>query len=662
MGLLKSKIYPLFSRVRNFFADLLSFITGFFGKNKNRRLIDNADLDKKLVYSLSKSKIPNLNQLKYLGKVLNKKELRLINILTVVIIINLGWLCFNGAVKHLRVVPVFGGQYTEGLVGTPAHINPLYASLSDVDSDIAHLIYSSLFKYNGNGQLENDLAESYSVSADGKVYTIKLRNDAYWPDGSKVTSADVAFTFSDIVNSAYNSSLRYNFSGVRIEASDEQTVVFTLSNSYSPFLGLLTFGVMPQYVWGEVSPESALLAETNLKPVGSGPYEFKSLVKDKTGSIKSYTLTVNKDYYGKKPYIKEIVFKFYSSSAEALAGLNDNNVDGLSTIASADKDNLIARNSLNFYQINLPRIKAIFFNQSKNAALKDVKVRQALSYATPKQQIIDRADGGNAHIANGPILDNNYAYNPDIEKYDFDSARASSMLASAGWKQLILTADDISALNAKSASSTLTAEENTELALGPGTWLYTEQSSSKKSSGTKTVSAKSFLVINLSIIDDDENNQIAQVIKDSWEKIGVKTVINPISLREIQSVAVKPKDYEALLFSEQVGNDPDVYAFWHSTQATSGGLNLSNYKNEDADKDLEDGRLSADQNQRVADYRQFQSLVANDAPAVFLFSPYYTYVQNKKIKGFAVKSIAQPFDRFANIADWYIKTNEKLEW
>jgi peptide/nickel transport system substrate-binding protein len=667
MGLLKSKIYPILSRIKKSLVDFRQTVAGFFSSPKSRTLANSSELDKKLVYSLSKSKIPGPSQLKHLSKVLSKKEAWLINALIFFVIVNLGWLCFNGASRHLRQVPIAGGQYSEGLIGSPAHINPLYSSLSDVDSDLSRLVYSSLFKYDANGRLENDLAESYSVSPDGKTYKIVLRKDARWQNGERVTAADVVFTFEDITNPAYNSPLRYSFNEVEISQQDDQTVTFSLPNSYSPFLGLLTFGVMPQSVWGQVSPESAPLAEPNLKPVGSGPYEFKSLIKDKSGNIKTYTLTASKDYYGKKPYLKDIVFKFYSSSAEALNGLNDNNVDGLSAIAPDDRGSLIARNSLNFYQLDLPQIKAIFFNQDKNPYLKDAKVRQALSYATPKQQIVDQVEKGNARVISGPILDNNYAYNPNIEKYGFDLTHAASLLEAAGWKKLTLTADDIAALNTKSASSSLSDAEKVEVALGPGTWLYTDQTSTKKTAAAKTTktvapAVKNFLIINLSIAADDENNQIAQLIKTNWESLGVKVAITPVPVREMQSTTVKPKNYEALLFSEQVGNDPDVYVFWHSTQAGSGGLNLSNYKNEDADKALEDGRLSTDPAQRIAAYQQFQTTLTNDAPAVFLFSPYYTYVQNKKIKGFAVKSIATPADRLSDVTDWYVKTGERFVW
>ena len=168
-----------------------------------------------------------------------------------------------------------------------------------------------------------------------------------------------------------------------------------------------------------------------------------------------------------------------------------------------------------------------------------------------------------------------------------------------GWQIETITAAEISALKAKKASSTitLTSDEQAALALGPGSWLYQIPVSTAKSASTakskinKPVApaAKNFLVVNLSIVDDAENNQIANIIKTSWEKIGVKTLITPVDVSDIQGSVVKPKKYEALLFTEQVGADPDVYVFWHSTQAGANGFNLSNYKNENVDNFLEDG-------------------------------------------------------------------------
>jgi peptide/nickel transport system substrate-binding protein len=666
MGLFKRNKTPLFARVKNFFANSIFFVGKFFSSHKINR-VDNASYDKKLVYSLSKSKIPNLTQLKHLGKTLSKEEFAWLNFFIFFIILNLGWLGFNAAQNHLRSVPVVGGQYREGLIGSPVHINPLYTNLSDVDNDISRLIYSSLFKYDANGQLIGDLAESYQVSADGKTYTIKLKDGARWQNGDKLTADDVIFTFEDITNPAYNSPLRASFSGVDASKQDDKTVVFTLTENYAPFLSLLTFGILPQSVWAQIDPPSAPIAEGNLKPLGSGPYEFKSLTKDKSGDIKTYTLTINKNYYGQKPYLKDIVFKFYGSIPETISALNDNSIDGLSNLTQGDRANLIAKNSINFNQLNLPRLKAIFFNQVKNPALKDVQVRKALSFATPKQKIIDQAENGNAKVADGPIPDNSYAFNSGIEKYSFDLNHAASILDAAGWKKLTVSTNDITLLKAKNASSSvLSDDEKTELALGEGVWLYQDQPVAKtttvKNSKAPIATVRNYLIVNLSIVDDDENNQIASIIKDSWEKLGVKTLISPVPVKDIQAGIVKPKNYEALLFSEQIGNDPDVYIFWDSTQAGANGLNLSNYKNEEADKVLEDGRTNLDPKQRIADYQQFQTIITNDAPAVFLFSPYFNYVQNKKFKGFAVKSIATPADRFSNITDWYVKTGERLEW
>ena len=399
----KNKTIPFLARVRKFFIGSLFFVGKIFQRRPPKIIAGSADMDKKLVYSLSKTKIPNSCQLKHLGKVLSKQESWLINFLLVIIVLNLGWLGFDLAKQRLQIVPVPGGQYTEGLIGSPAHINPLYCSLSDADNDISHLIFSSLFKYDVNGRLVNDLADSYQVSADGKTYTIKLRNDARWQNGESLTADDIVFTFNEIVNPAFNSPLRPSFSGVDAAKQDEQTVVFTLSENYAPFLSLLTFGIMPQSAWGQIDPQSAPLAELNLKPIGSGPYEFKSLVKDSSGSIKSYTLTANKNYYDKKPYLKNIVFKFYGSVTEAVGALNENNIDGLGYLSPADESDLIAKNSLKFNQLDLPQLKAVFFNAEKNPNLKDAKVRQALSSAVPKQQIIDQAENGDAKVEDGPI-------------------------------------------------------------------------------------------------------------------------------------------------------------------------------------------------------------------------------------------------------------------
>jgi peptide/nickel transport system substrate-binding protein len=186
-----------------------------------------------------------------------------------------------------------------------------------------------------------------------------------------------------------------------------------------------------------------------------------------------------------------------------------------------------------------------------------------------------------------------------------------------------------------------------KLLVGDGAWL--------KKDGK-------YLIINLTTVETEENIVIANRIKEYWEKIGVKTFLNIVSPVEIQSEVIVPRKYEVLLYGQILGNDPDSYVFWHSTQASENGLNLSNYKNKDLDKILEEARLSTDINIRKEKYFEFQKIIIDDLPAIFLYSPFYTYVQNKKIKSFDITSILMPRDRFSNISNWYIKTGKRIVW
>ncbi|MFA4941387.1 MAG: ABC transporter substrate-binding protein, partial [Patescibacteria group bacterium] len=329
-----------------------------------------------------------MKQIKYIGRFLSPKEAKIIKLCFAVIFINVIFLGYNFWQNHIQTVPIAGGEYTEGLVGTPKHINPIYASTNDVDNDISQLIFSSLFKHGINGELTNDLALEYFVSEDNRTYTISLREDAKWNNGEKLTADDIIFTFDAINNSQYKSPLRASFSGVTLEKIDEKTIKFVLSQPYGAFLELLTFGIIPQNLWLPISAESASLAELNLKPIGSGPYKFKSLTKDKSGNIRSYSLSVNNDYYGEKPYLENITFKFFINFEEAASALNENQINGISYLPQGAKDKLVSQDSLFFHKLNFPQINAIFFNQKNNNILTDKKIRQALSFSINKNEII----------------------------------------------------------------------------------------------------------------------------------------------------------------------------------------------------------------------------------------------------------------------------------
>jgi peptide/nickel transport system substrate-binding protein len=573
----------------------LSFLRIF-----KKRKFNQLGLDQKLVYSLSPRKIPNSEQLKHLKKFLNPKEYLIVKICLVLVLVNAIYLSVVFFQKHLKYSPVAGGEYIEGVVGYPKTINPLYAVNRDVDSDLSRLVYSSLFAYDQNGVLTKDLVESVTINNDVE-YIIKIKEGVTWHNGEKLTADDVLFTIDAIKNTDYRSPLSSSFDGVNAEKVDDYTIKITLSSPYAPFLEVLTFGILPKNLWENISPSSAALSELNLKPIGSGPFKFKSLVKNKTGDLKEYNLVVNEDYYSQKPYIKNIKFKFFVDYVAATKSLNDNQIDGLNYLPFNERKEVLAKDSLAFNELIRPQIVSLFFNSNKDKALDNKAVRVALAQALDKDQIIKDVFAGIYKRADGPILENNFAYNDQIKKYNYSPEEAA-----------------ISIKN-KLASTTLT------------------------------------------VVDSGTNVVVAQKIKYYWEKIGVAVQLKIISGEQAAGI-IKNRDFEILLYGESVGGDPDVYAFWHSSQIGAKGLNLAGYNNPEVDKLLADARATTDIAARVAKYKKFQEDVTNDVPEIFLYTPTYTYVQSNKIKGFAGTTIIEPADRFAGVSNWYLKTSKKLTW
>ncbi len=612
----------------------------------NQRQID---LDKKLVFSLNKARTPSLRQLKYIKRYLTKTELRSIYICFLVIFVSLFFIGTKFYFTHLATVPIKGGDYTEGLVGSPKLINPLYAYVSDVDSDITSLVFSSLFKRGRQAELVNDLVENYVISPDNKNYTIKIKSGVKWHNGSQLTTDDILFTFNAIKDSQYKSPLRNSFSGVELEKIDDTTVKFILSEPYAAFLDLLTFGILPQQLWQQISPAAASLATLNLKPIGSGPFKFKFLVKDNSGNIKSYTLVSNDDYYGKIFNLNQISFKFFVNYQELISALNNNLINGISYLPNQEKSQVIAQDSLNFYQLNIPQLTALFFNAKINPLLADKNIRQALAYGLDKNKIINQVIGQDARLIDGPIFPDSFAYSSEVRKYNYNISSSTKILDDLGWKIVELSAKDIDQAkqDITAKDELLKKQAQMKLALGVGKWR---------------AKGNDYLAIEITTVDIPEDQQLVEEIARYWQAINIKTTINIVPAGQIQSEVIRQRNFQVLLYSEIVGADPDLYAFWHSSQIGETGLNIADYANKEVDKLLEDARLTNDLNLRKEKYKKFLQILAEEVPAIFLYSPNYTYVQDKNIKGFNVKNILVPRDRLANIEDWYIKTGKKLVW
>ncbi len=525
------------------------------------------------------------------------------------------WWAADFYYSKTRAVPDFGGEYIEAVVGQPLHINPVISQSNNADEDLVQLIFNGLLKYDPKGKLINDLAESYEISDDRTLYTFHLKKNVRWQDGEPLKASDILFTVNILSDPAYKSPLRSSWQGIEAGAPDNETVTFRINTAYAGFLHNLTFGILPEHIWGDVPPEKFGLTNLNMEPVGTGPYKFNSLQKDSRGNIITYRLTANPDYFEGKPYISKITFNFYPDSDTALKAFNQKEVMGISSLASQKISGVKLQKSTSVHKFFLPRYFAVFFNQTKSVFLAEDKVREALAFATDRQEIISRVLGGNATPAYSPLFPGAPNQDESLNRREYDLERSMKIMEGDGWKR------------------------------GEDGIFYKNEKA---------------LEINLTTTDWPELFQTAEILKDQWEKAGFRVNINSSSISDVQQNYIRPREYEALLFGQVLSGDPDLYSFWHSSQKRDPGLNLALFENSVSDKLIEEARTEFDLEKRASLYADLRKKIIEENPAVFLYSPDYVYPVNKKVRGIDMQSIVAPAKRFSDISHWYLKT--KREW
>lgn len=539
-----------------------------------------------------------------------KEKIILYSLIFILIASLLGW----GAVFYYSkttAVANFGGEYIEGIVGQPSHINPIISSSNSADEDLVQLVYSGLMKYDGQGKIVPDLAESYEISDDKTLYTFHLKNNVTWHDGQPFTADDVAFTANILSDPAYKSPLRINWQGITINIVDDSTITFQIKSPYIGFLNNLTFGILPKHIWEAVSPDKFSLTDLNLEPIGTGPYKYSSIQKDSSGNIISYKLAANPNYFTGKPYISKITFNYYSDDDAALEAYNSKEVMSINSLSPQKISAIKLAQSTALHKFNIPRYFAVFINQTKSIPLASDEVRNALDQATNREEIIERVLASNGQSVYSPILKGMLGYSEDPDKREFNLEKANKLLDDAGW--------------------------------------------AKGESGTRS---KNGTVLQLTLITTDwpELSQTAEILKEQWAKVGAEVNVNTYSISDIQQNYLRPREYDALLFGQVLGADPDPYSFWHSSQKRDPGLNLSLFGDSDTDKLIEDGRVEFDPEKRTQIYIDFQKKLLAETPAIFLYSPAYIYPVNKKVQGINIENLISPARIFSDISHWYIKT------
>lgn len=592
-----------FDRVRAFARRAFFWI---FKKPKNDECAPETGEDHKLILSvIAPKRVPALRQLRYAARFLSASEKRWVAGAVAVLVLSLGLALGNAARQHTYKVPAAGGILTEALAGEPKYINPLDAPANDVDQDLASLIFSGLFRMNGMEPMP-DLADSYSWSEDGKTLTVALKKNARFHNGDAVLADDVQFTIDSIQDPARTSPLAARFRNVKVIALDDFMVQFILEQPDITFLIALTVGILPATKWQDIPSTNARLADLNLKPIGSGPFQFKSFKRDSRGLIRSFTLKRFDDYYGNKPLIETLVFKFFPDRKQAEDALKADLVDSLSFVSF--KNPADGGSRWNSVQLELPQETVVFFNL-KDKKMNDKKVRQALAGVLDRQEIVTAW--------------------PD---------RAAAV--SEPWPFAV------------ASSSALNLDEGRELLKSAG-WILTEGSSIR---ALKT-STSTELAINIIVPNQPELTAVAEMLKRCWSLLGAKISIEPLAPEELVRRATRERDAQIILTNILLDSRQDLFPFWWSGQAADRGLNISGLADRDVDNALEAARRAVNVQELEKARRALAALIKRSTPAVFLARPSAPYYVSKKIQGVSPRLIiSQPSDRFRDLTNWYIKT------
>jgi len=293
---------------------------------------------------------------------------------------------------HTTQVAAYGGLWREGVVGQPVFINPVI-SLNEVDHSIIKLIFDDL----------GELSTSIKPNLLFQEWTVRLQEDLKWSDGVRITSDDIIFTFEAITDPSARSPLTPSFEGASIERISELEVKFSLPVSYV-FFGetLSSLKIIPKHIFNAIPPANFGLSSYVREPIGSGPYKFKSYEKEQDGFIREYTLTVNKNYHGKIPYIRNIVFKFYENESLLIEAFNNGRIDGLPITDPALLSQVTVIKSV--HPIPSTKYYAAFLNSSLIPKFRDINIRKAMSYFTPREKLVNDVFNGLAKPSLGPFV------------------------------------------------------------------------------------------------------------------------------------------------------------------------------------------------------------------------------------------------------------------
>lgn len=579
-----------------------------FKKRYSKRLIQFEQISDKTSDNFEKNFVKRLHRLETVGR------------FTVVWILGIGILIFAVITQTLNLSnyfqtlkPVPGGSFSEGILGNYTNANPIYAK-TNVDHAVSSLVFSGLLKYNSENKLVGDLASAYTVDSSGLNYTFSIRPNLTWQDGEPLTSDDVAFTFNLIKNPNTGSPLFASWQGISVSTPNPLTIVFTLPNPLSSFVYSLTTGIIPSHILKNIQPGTMRTINFNtISAVGAGPFSLTAVkVKGNTPQTRKEIIQLSPfaKYWQGKPKLSSFAISAYNDQDNMINSFKNRSLDAMSGLTTVP--NGINKSAVQ-YTFPLTAAEMVFL-KTTSSPLKDLNVRKALVMATNQTEIINSLNYTSIAV-DEPLLKNQIAYDPKYAQAQFNPIKASEILTSNGW---IIGKGNIRYKNGQPLNISLTASNSKEATVD------------------------------------------AQLLKKQWQAVGASVNLHLLNDSDLQ-YALSYHNYDAILYGISIGADPDVYAYWDSSQVDPRSpfrLNLSEYSSSTADNALEQGRTRLDLNLRVIKYQPFLQAFQADAPAIGLYQPRYLYISSINIFGLKPHEINNSTDRYSNVVNWEIRQDK----
>lgn len=502
--------------------------------------------------------------------------------------------------SYANNVFVDGGSYTEATLGKINSMNPLFAT-TDSEKVLSKLMFATLTAVDYSGHSGPQLADSVIASENGRVWTMHLRDGLHWSDGEPITNEDVLFTVGLIQNPAVGSIYTANLTGVKVSESEDGNIVFVLPSAYADFTSALEIPLVPKHILENAAPKTLVEHSFSNSPVTSGAFSFNATQIGVSGDENTIYLSANPYYYLGRPMLNSFSVHTFGTKEKIINAVNSGSVTATAELSGADADKVTsAQFQKKTSEINYGSF--MFFNLSNNW-LRNGSLRSAIQKGIDLEKI--RSAAPDTAALNFPIIDSQIQLSnlPTLPTRDYEAAK-----------------QEIS-----------------------------------------TISGGNPIELSITTVNSGYLPEVANVLADELRSLGIETtVVTFDENKDFITNVIARRNYEILLYDVELGADPDPLAYYHSSQTTASGLNLSNYRNGLVDDLLVGARETINDQLRAKKYESFLTYWVNDAPAIGLYQSNLTYIYNKNVRPYSNNiHLVDAIDRFSDICEWAASKNTK---